>query len=53
MTWNDRTRQLTLAPGAPAGATNVVAARRFRVVLITGGDVKEVTYSGRPVRVEF
>lgn len=29
MSWNDRAGQLTLEPGAPPGATNLVAARTF------------------------
>ncbi|MEO7275344.1 MAG: TIM-barrel domain-containing protein [Vicinamibacterales bacterium] len=52
MTWNDRTRQLTLAPGAPSGATNVVAERRFRVVL-PSGETKDAVYSGRQLPVTF
>jgi alpha-glucosidase (family GH31 glycosyl hydrolase) len=50
MTWNDRTRQLTLAPSAPAGATNVLTERRFKVT-VPGGETKDVTYSGRRVRL--
>ena len=36
MTWTDATRTLTLEPGAPSGATDVVRPRAFRVVLPDG-----------------
>jgi alpha-glucosidase (family GH31 glycosyl hydrolase) len=51
MTWNDRARQLTIEPGAPAGATNVVAERRFKVVMLPEGTSKDVTYSGKRAQV--
>jgi alpha-glucosidase (family GH31 glycosyl hydrolase) len=53
LTWNDRTRQLTLEPGAPRGATNVPVKRTFRVQLMPEGTTKEVTYSGRRASVTF
>ena len=53
MTWNERTRRLTIAPGAPEGATNLATQRTFRVVLMPGGETKDVTYSGRPVEITF
>ncbi len=53
MTWNDKTRQLTLEPGAPRGATNVAAERRFRVLLLPDGTTRDVTYAGRRVQVTF
>ena len=53
MSWNDRTRQLTLSPGAPAGATNVTAERRFKVIVVPTGQTMDVTYAGRPVQVRF
>jgi alpha-glucosidase/alpha-D-xyloside xylohydrolase len=53
MTWDDRARQLTLEPGAPAGATNVRAARAFRIQLMSSGVTKDVTYHGRRVFVRF
>ena len=49
MTWNDRAKQLTLEPGPPPGATNVVAARRFKVQMLPEGTTSEVTYSGKRV----
>jgi alpha-glucosidase (family GH31 glycosyl hydrolase)/DUF1680 family protein len=53
MTWNDRGRQLTLEPGAPAGATDVVASRTFRVELHPTGAAKDVAYGGKRVIVRF
>jgi alpha-glucosidase/alpha-D-xyloside xylohydrolase len=53
MTWNDRARQLTIASGAPRGTTNVAIERAFRIVLMPDGTTKDVTYSGKRVRVVF
>jgi alpha-glucosidase (family GH31 glycosyl hydrolase) len=53
MTWNDRTRQLTLEPGAPRGATNVATKRTFKVQLLPEGTTKEVTYAGSRTSVTF
>lgn len=52
MTWNDRTRQLTLVPGTPAGATSATVTREFRVTL-PDGTAKSVTYRGVRVVVAF
>jgi alpha-glucosidase (family GH31 glycosyl hydrolase) len=52
MTWTDATRTLTLEPGAPAGATDIVRARDFRVVL-PDGTAKNVSYAGKRVTVAF
>ena len=49
--WNDRAQQLTIEPGAPKGATNVVRKRVFRVVLLPEGTVREVTYTGVRMRL--
>jgi alpha-glucosidase (family GH31 glycosyl hydrolase) len=51
--WNDRTRQLTIEPGAPKGATNVAAKRLFRLLLLPDGTQKEVTYLGKRIQVTF
>lgn len=51
--WNDRTKQLTIEPGAPKGATNVTAKRVFRLVLLPDGTEKEVTYAGKRVQIGF
>ena len=53
MVWNERTRQLTLEPGAPRGATNVVSERTFRVQLLPEGTTRDVTYAGKRVDVRF
>jgi alpha-glucosidase/alpha-D-xyloside xylohydrolase len=53
LTWNDRTKQLTIEPGAPKGATNVTSARSFRVLLLPEGTTREVTYAGKRMRVTF
>lgn len=50
--WNDQTRRLTLAPGAPRGATETGTTRSFRIVL-PDGTSKNVTYRGASVVVNF
>jgi hypothetical protein len=50
MTWTDATRTLTMQPGAPSGATDVVRPRAFRVVL-PDGRTNDVSYAGRRVTV--
>jgi alpha-glucosidase (family GH31 glycosyl hydrolase) len=52
MTWTDATSTLTLEPGAPAGSTDVVRNRRFRVVLPDGRS-QDVSYTGRRAMVVF
>jgi len=47
--WNDRTRQLTIEPGAPAGMTNVAAPRTFRIELVPSGASRTVPYAGKRV----
>ena len=42
MAWNERARQLTIEPGAPRGATNVVSERTFRVQLLPEGTTRDV-----------
>jgi alpha-glucosidase (family GH31 glycosyl hydrolase) len=53
MTWNDRTKQLTIEPGAPKGATNIVTTRVFRLMLLPQRTVKEVTYRGVRMQVKL
>ena len=53
MVWNERTRQLTLEPGAPRGATNVVSNRTFRIQVLPEGTIRDVTYAGKRVDVKF
>ena len=51
--WNDREGQLTIEPGAPRGATNVVAERAFTVQVVPDGATRQVTYSGKRVQSRF
>lgn len=53
MIWDDSRRHLTIEPGAPRGADNLVRPRSFEARLIPDGVSKEVKYAGRPVIVEF
>ena len=53
MIWDDRTKQLTIEPGPPAGATNLPASRELRVLVLPGGTTKTVRYEGRRVRLTF
>jgi alpha-glucosidase/alpha-D-xyloside xylohydrolase len=53
ITWNDRARQLTIEPGAPKGATNVITTRTFKVLMLPEGTTKDVTYSGQRIRMAF
>ena len=46
LSWDDGAKKLTIEPGAPKGATNVVTKRVFRVTLLPEGTVKDVTYEG-------
>ena len=53
LTWNERTKQLAIEPGAPAGASHIVRAREFRVQVLPQGDFKNVRYDGRRAVVAF
>jgi alpha-glucosidase (family GH31 glycosyl hydrolase) len=53
MTWNDRSRQLALEPGAPKGATNLATKRTFRVLVLPAGTTKEISYEGKRVEIRF
>ncbi|HSL71344.1 MAG TPA: TIM-barrel domain-containing protein [Longimicrobiales bacterium] len=53
VSWSERSRQLTIEPGAPGGAANVTGLRSFKVILLPEGTTRSVTYSGAPVRVTF
>lgn len=52
MTWNDSTRQLTLEPGTPRGASNTGTTRPFQVTL-PDGTSRSVTYRGARTVVAF
>jgi alpha-glucosidase/alpha-D-xyloside xylohydrolase len=51
--WNDGARQLTIEPGAPRGATNVVTERTFRVQLLPDGTTRDVAYAGKRLQLAF
>ncbi|MBC7914411.1 MAG: DUF5110 domain-containing protein [Pyrinomonadaceae bacterium] len=53
ITWNDKAKQLTLAPGAPKGSKNEVKNKTFRVQLIPGNKIKTITYLGQTIKVKF
>jgi alpha-glucosidase (family GH31 glycosyl hydrolase) len=53
MTWSDRTRRLSLEPGAPKGATNLATSRTFRVLLLPAGTTKDIRYDGKRVEIRF
>ena len=54
MTWDDEARRLTIEPGAPPGAVNLLPEdRTFVVELLPGGETRTVRYGGSPVVVAF
>jgi alpha-glucosidase/alpha-D-xyloside xylohydrolase len=53
LAWNDLRRELTIEPGAPAGATNIAASRAFNVVLLPEGTTRVVTYAGTRLTATF
>jgi alpha-glucosidase/alpha-D-xyloside xylohydrolase len=53
MTWNDRTTSLTLEPGAPSGATNIVTPRTFRVQLLPEGVERTIHYVGKSLTIRL
>jgi alpha-glucosidase/alpha-D-xyloside xylohydrolase len=53
LAWKDKTRTLTLSPGAPPGATSQPIHRTFQVRLMTGDEAKTVRYDGTTVNVKL
>jgi alpha-glucosidase (family GH31 glycosyl hydrolase) len=53
VTWNEKKRELTIAPGAPKGFKNRISQRIFKVQLIPGSEVKTVVYKGTSIRIAF
>jgi alpha-glucosidase (family GH31 glycosyl hydrolase) len=52
ITWNDRTRALTISPAPPAGAPGLPLTNKvFRVRLMTDGTTRDVSFAGRSVSV--
>lgn len=53
ITWNDKEKELTIAPGAPKGFKNEVNSRSFKIEMIPGNGIKIITYKGQPVKIKF
>ena len=54
MTWDDAATRLTIEPGAPRGAVNLLPEGRNLVVeLLPGGETRTVRYAGSRVEVVF
>jgi len=54
MTWDDAEARLTIDPGAPPGAVNLLPqGRTFVVELLPGGETRTVRYEGSRVEVVF
>lgn len=51
--WNDNLKQLIIEPGAQKGFTNQVNKRIFRVELLPEGIIKNVSYSGKSIKILF
>ncbi len=52
--WNDASKTLRVSPGEPGESANSeTEPRRFRVELATGGESKQLTWSGEPVEIKF
>ncbi len=51
--WNEKERQLTLAPDAPAGAINKEVSRKFNIEWIPGNKKKTILYNGQSVTIPF
>jgi alpha-glucosidase/alpha-D-xyloside xylohydrolase len=52
-TWDDAANRLTIEPGAPMGATAVLAPRRFKVLVLPDGASKDMVYSGSRIVAAF
>jgi alpha-glucosidase (family GH31 glycosyl hydrolase) len=53
ITWNDKTKKLTIQPAMVKGISQAVTPRTFRIELLPEKTIKEVHYSGKPVSVSF
>ena len=51
--WSDRARTLSVSPATPAGSHATAGSRRFSVILLPGGETRQVTCADRPVTVAF
>ena len=53
ISWNEKGKRLTIAPGAPKGAVNEIKKKTFIIEFIPGNKKKRVVYNGRPVTVQW
>jgi Glycosyl hydrolases family 31/Domain of unknown function (DUF5110) len=53
VTWDDKTRTLSLRPGSPAGFSSQPVQQTFVVRLMTGGADRTVKYKGEPVSIRL
>ncbi len=53
ISWNDKEKQLIIAPGAPKGFKNEACSRSFTIELIPGNEIKTVSYIGQQVKIKF
>jgi alpha-glucosidase (family GH31 glycosyl hydrolase) len=53
ISWNDRSRQLTLAPAAPKGCINETKSRTFSIRLVPGNEIKTIVYKTRPLTIQL
>ncbi len=53
MRWNEKNKQLLLAPGTPKGFVSQPVSRTFSVKIIPGNETKTIVYGGQPVTIQF
>ena len=53
ITWNEKKKELIIAPGAPRGFKNEPGERIFIVQLVPGNEIRTVTYKAKPVKIKF
>jgi alpha-glucosidase/alpha-D-xyloside xylohydrolase len=54
LTWDDKTRTLSLSPGAPAGSTSKPVQQNFRIRLMMGAAAeKTILYTGKEMSVRL
>jgi alpha-glucosidase/alpha-D-xyloside xylohydrolase len=53
ITWNEKDKELTLAPGTPKGYKNEMQERVFKVQLVPDNKIEAIKYTGKPVKIKF
>jgi len=53
ISWNEKDKKLTIAPGAPKGAVNKIEKKTFVIEFIPGNKKKMVVYKGQAVAVQW